>query len=77
MVHLTNNFLQKKNDNYEKYESGNSLPLEDFKNYINQTFGSLDIDFEEDIMKKIKDLIIDSFLATKVKFHLMPLEINV
>jgi hypothetical protein len=36
-VHLTNDAIQKKGDDYGKYEYGNKVSLEDFNRYLEKT----------------------------------------
>jgi len=64
-VHLTNNCLQQYGDKYGIFEEGNTLPLECLAKYIKEKFPSSNINFEEDILGRIKDLMIDVCLSAK------------
>ncbi len=63
-VHLTNNCLQKLGENYNKYEEGNTISFTDFEGFLLSFFAEK-VDFRRDIVKRIIDLIIDAFLASK------------
>ncbi len=64
-VHLTNNCLQVNGENYSKHEPGNTLSFEAFKQYLAENCGSHAVNFEEHILLRIKDLIIDTVLAVR------------
>ena len=64
-VHLTNNCLQQFGDKYGAFEEGNTLPFETFWEYLKQTFPQYNINFDEHIVARMKDLMIDSFLSVK------------
>jgi len=53
-IHLTNDAVQSKTDDYGKYETGNKLSFPDFQKYLDQTYPSLHIDFTRDILSQIK-----------------------
>ena len=50
MIHLTNDAVQKKGDDYGKFEAGNKLSYSEFQNYIDKHFGDLNICFERDLL---------------------------
>ena len=54
MVHLTNDAVQKKGDNYGKFERGNKVSYEEFAKFL-ETLGDK-IDFQRDIDPKMKVL---------------------
>jgi len=64
-IHLTNNCLQKFGKKYGMYEEGNTLSFDDLKSYLKINFPNIPIDFNQHLLPRIKDLIIDSFLACK------------
>ena len=64
-VHLTNNCLQQFGENYGKFEDGNTLSLELLANYIKQCYPDHNVNFEQHIVQRMKDIIIDTFLAWK------------
>ena len=45
MIHLTNDAVQKHDDDYGKFESSNKLSYQDFQKYIDVHFPSKNIDF--------------------------------
>ena len=50
MVHLTNDAVQKKAEDYGKFEPGNKLSYTEFQNYIDKNHGNLNVDFSRDIL---------------------------
>mmetsp|Transcript_13307 Transcript_13307/g.25002 ORF Transcript_13307/g.25002 Transcript_13307/m.25002 type:complete len:961 (+) Transcript_13307:506-3388(+) len=68
-VHLTNNCLQKWGDHYGKHETGNTLSFEAFQHYLDEKFPDLNLDVNRHFIKRIKDLIIDSYLSAKKIIH--------
>lgn len=49
LVHLTNDAVQKKAEDYGKFEPGNKLSYLDFQIYLDKNFCDLNICFERDI----------------------------
>eukprot|EP01017_Pseudomicrothorax_dubius_P029577 TRINITY_DN3604_c0_g1_i1.p1 TRINITY_DN3604_c0_g1~~TRINITY_DN3604_c0_g1_i1.p1 ORF type:complete len:720 (+),score=168.57 TRINITY_DN3604_c0_g1_i1:850-3009(+) len=64
-VHLTNNCLQKFGDNYGRHEDGNTLGFEVFQEYLDEKFPGHDVSVQRHIIRRIKDLIIDTFNCAK------------
>jgi len=66
-VHLTNNCLQVHGENYSKHEPGNTLSYAIFKEYMSKAYENVNpkVDFDTQIMPRIKDLIIDTILSVK------------
>ena len=64
MVHLTNDAVQKKAEDYGKFEPGNKLSYTEFQNYIDKHHGSMNVCFERDILPQIKKLTTDCFRAS-------------
>ncbi|OMJ85700.1 hypothetical protein SteCoe_12889 [Stentor coeruleus] len=62
-IHLTNDAVQKKSEDYGKYEAGNKISYNDLQNYKNTTYPKANINFENDIQKKIKNIVRQSFKA--------------
>ena len=52
-MHLVNDAVQKKNDEYGKYESANKLSYSDFQKYLNEEYGHLKINFEKELLSQI------------------------
>ena len=38
MIHLTNDAIQKKSEDYGKYENGNKISFQDFQKYLDTAF---------------------------------------
>ncbi len=53
-IHLTNDAVQQKYDDYGKYEPGNKLSFPDFQKYLDASFPALNIDFYRDLLPQIK-----------------------
>ncbi|CAI2383793.1 unnamed protein product [Moneuplotes crassus] len=58
-IHLTNDAIQSKCEDYGKYENCNKLSFNDFEKYINETHEG--VSFYENIYPKIKELVKDTF----------------
>ena len=58
LIHLTNDAVQIKSDDYGKYETGNKLSFTDFQKYLDVNYGSLHIDFYRDILTQIKVIFL-------------------
>lgn len=56
IVHLTNDAVQQRNEDYGKYEPGNKLSFAEFQKFIDANYPSLHIDFYRDILPSIKVL---------------------
>lgn len=64
LVHLTNDAIQKKADDYGKFEVGNKVSFKEYQQYLNETVPYLNIDFNKHLMSQIKRIITDTFRAT-------------
>ncbi|CDW84366.1 tubulin-tyrosine ligase family protein [Stylonychia lemnae] len=64
-VHLTNNCLQQKGNQYGQHEDGNTLSFQFFQNYLNKEFKDLKIDIQRDFIPRMKDIIIDTIQSVK------------
>ena len=53
MIHLTNDAVQKKSEDYGKFENGNKISYTDFQKYLEANFSRLNIDFYRDILPQI------------------------
>lgn len=51
-MHLTNDAVQKKLDEYGKFESGNKLSYQEFQKYLESI--KIDVDFVKDVVPKMK-----------------------
>ena len=65
-VHLTNNCLQQNNPNYNRYEPGNTLSFSEFISNLDIEYNNKLLNhFDEIILQRVTDLIIDSILSVK------------
>lgn len=64
-IHLTNNCLQKFGDNYSKHEDGNTLSFENLNRFFKDRFPQFEITMEKDVVPRMIDIIIDTFMASK------------
>ena len=64
-VHLTNNCLQQFGDKYGAFEEGNTIEFPLFKMYLKKKFPNYNLDFDDMIIPRIKDLMIDTYLSVK------------
>ena len=67
IIHLTNEAVQQKYDEFGKFEPGNKLTYSDLNKYMESSYGNLQVDFYSDILPQIKKLVIDSIRATHGK----------
>ena len=60
-IHLTNDAIQKHSEEYGKFEDGNKLSYKDFQRYLDFHYTEKKINFVNDIVPCIKNLIKDTF----------------
>lgn len=58
MIHLTNDAIQKKSEEYGKFEFGNKVSQDDFQKYLEKLPNP--VNFIDDIFPKCKQMAIDS-----------------
>lgn len=68
-VHLTNDAVQKKSDDYGKFENGNKMSYENFQRYLVYNYPELEMNFTADILPKMKDLVQDTMKAVFLKLN--------
>ena len=64
-VHLTNNCLQQHGTNYGVHEEGNTVGFDVLQRLLDENYPQYHLSVEEHFIPRMKDLIIDSFQATK------------
>lgn len=64
-VHLTNNCLQQYGERYSVYEEGNTLSFETLQGYFNRAHGDLGVEVGKHLVPRMKDLMIDCFMAAR------------
>ncbi|OMJ71384.1 hypothetical protein SteCoe_30394 [Stentor coeruleus] len=67
-IHLTNDAVQKKSSEYGKYEDGNKLSYPEFQEYLETIYGK-SVNFFENILPGIKNLVKDSIQSTYKKLN--------
>ena len=76
MIHLTNDAVQKHDDDYGKYEMANKMSYDDFQKYMDNVYkkevqeGNQDakkMDFKNDMLSQIREIITDSLKAVHTK----------
>jgi hypothetical protein len=76
-IHLTNDAVQKKADDYGKYENGNKMSYKDFQKYLDNK--RIQVNFLQDVLPRIKNIVSDtvkaSFLMVDRKKRLHTFEI--
>lgn len=66
-VHITNYSVQKYNDNFSKHEIGNEVSFDEFQKELDKiSTNEKKIIIEEDIIPKIKEIIIISFRSVSI-----------
>jgi len=63
---LTNDAVQKKSDDYGKFESGNKLSYNEFQKYLDNE--NIKVDYLKTILPKIKKMTTDTIRAVSRKF---------
>lgn len=68
-MHLTNDAIQKKGNDYGKYQKGNKVTFEEYQNFLDM-FEKKDINFKKDILPKLKLMAAKSIAAGSSSFNL-------
>lgn len=63
-IHLTNDAIQKRSDNYGKFEDGNKMSYKEFQKHFDFVHPEWKIDFEKKIYPQMKSIAIDTVKAT-------------
>lgn len=66
-IHLTNDAVQNKCEDYGKWENGNKLSYSDFQRYLDMK--KINVGFVETILPNIKKIVIDTVKATWKKLN--------
>ncbi|OMJ73721.1 hypothetical protein SteCoe_27535 [Stentor coeruleus] len=66
-IHLTNDAIQNKCEDYGKFEKGNKLSYHDFQRYLDSK--NIKVNFLEEIIPKIKKIVKDTVKATYTKLN--------
>ena len=61
-IHLTNDAVQKKSEDYGKFEAGNKISYLEFQNYLDAEFPQ--INFERDVNSQIRQIVFDTMKAS-------------
>lgn len=65
--HLTNDAIQKHGEDYGKYEDGNKMSYREFQRYIDNHVHDKKINFFQEVLPKIKELVKDSIKCSFTK----------
>jgi hypothetical protein len=71
MIHLTNDAVQKKGEDYGRFESGNKLSYRDFQRYLDSHHADT-VSFQNDVLPKMVGLMKDTMLATFTRLDPRP-----
>lgn len=66
-IHLTNDAIQKRGEDYGKYESGNKLTYSEFQRYIETYYSDSGFNFFNNILPSIRNIVKDTILAVFLK----------
>jgi hypothetical protein len=66
-IHLTNDAIQKRGEDYGKFENGNKLTYSEFQRYIETYHSESNINFFTDILPNIKSIIRHTILSVFLK----------
>ena len=66
-IHLTNDAVQKKSEDYGKYEYANKMSYQEFQRYLDNHRPKVYLNFFEDIIPKMKKMVKDTILAVHRK----------
>jgi len=67
IIHLTNEAVQVKYEDFGKFEPGNKMTYQDLNKYIETNFPELNLDFYEHLLPQIKKIVTDTMRATHKK----------
>ena len=67
-IHLTNDAVQKKAEDYGKFEKGNKVSYSDFQKYL-ETKTDYQVDFTAEVLPNIKKMVQDTFKAVYHKVN--------
>ena len=66
-VHLTNDAVQKNQEDYGQHESENKLSISEFQTYLDRVYKEGGVDFRRDLWPQIERLVTESIQATAGK----------
>ena len=66
-VHLTNDAVQKYSEDYGKFENGNKMSYTDFQRYLDSHYTDHIVNFLEEVVPEIKEIIADTIKAVYFK----------
>ena len=62
-IHLTNDAVQKKSEDYGKFEGGNKMSYPEFQRYLSTNL-PIKVDFWSEILPQMRELVRDTYRAT-------------
>lgn len=66
-IHLTNDAVQKKSEDYGKFENGNKMSYAEFQRYIENRRPKITLNFFDDILPQMKEMVKDTIQAVYLK----------
>lgn len=63
-IHLTNDAIQQKSEEYGKFEAGNKVSYSEFQAYLDLEFPQKYVNFEKDLNSQIRKIVSDTFMAS-------------
>jgi len=69
MVHLNNDAVQKKGEDYGKFESANKLSLDDFQRYIKEHNPKDNISVKDHIVPQLRSLMADALKSVAARLN--------
>ena len=69
-IHLTNDAVQKKSEDYGRYEFANKMSYSEFQRYLENHRPKVFMNFFEDVVPKMKKMVKESILATYKRLDL-------
>ena len=66
-VHLTNDAIQKNEQDYGQFENENKLSVAEFQQYLDKRYIPDEVNFRRDFWPEISRLVTDSIKATATK----------
>ena len=66
MIHLTNDAVQKKSEDYGKFENANKISFTDFQKYLDNTYPECEYNFANQVYPHMIKLATDAIRATSL-----------
>lgn len=67
MIHLTNDAVQKKSEDYGKFEQANKMSYPELQKYFDNNFPDKKLDVQGEIVPRMKEIATDTIKAVYSK----------